>query len=145
MVGDLQSHEVFVEFVSIVISKHSIMTLPRCASDAVWSGGYWTYVTANGILILLQSTLLAHTIYHHHSYRNNKRFTKFGIMLTIYIAMQCLALLWLLMDMLMYSIDPHTFILRNSFLCKAMAYGVYYIPPIFYGLYLYQIILRLET
>jgi len=45
---------------------------------------------------------------------------------------------------LRYSIDPHTHMLRNNGSCKFIAYFCYYIPVMFYSVYLYQIQMRLE-
>ena len=65
----------------------------------------------------------------------------------LYIVMQIVALFWLVMDSLRLSIDPNTgsHMIQHPLICKITAYVQYWPPTIFYGCYLFQILLRLDT
>lgn len=119
---------------------------PVCVNEFA-TEHYSIYIAFNAIIILLMLVLLIHTIAQR-GCRSKSRVDggrEGHMMYGLYIVLQLVALYWLITDCLRYSIDPHTSILRGSFLCKFSAYSSYYIPGIFYGLYLYQILLRLDT
>ena len=63
----------------------------------------------------------------------------------LYLSMQIVAIYSLVQGLLRIAIDPHTMIFRTSSWCKILSYSRFYCPGIFYGLYLFQILLRLSA
>lgn len=115
-----------------------------CDVDAA-TVGHYKFIIICSIFLLLHILLLTHSFYHEYIRRNSKRFAKVKVMRWMYIGMQGIALIWIIIYMLVFGIDPHTPVIRNTFLCDLSAYSLCYIPGIFYGIYLFQLVLRLEV
>lgn len=111
---------------------------PQCDSDAADSEQrYYPYTIILCLLVVLQIILFAHTIYH-------SQYNSVKSMRLCFIIMQLLIIFWGALNILMYTVDPYTFIIQHSILCKVSAYAVFHPVTIVYGLHLFQIQKRLE-
>ena len=109
------------------------------------TGPYIIYIGVYIVLFIIQLLILTNTIYHEISYRHHPKFKKVRTMRLLYIALQISGIIWLLNQMIVLGIDPHTHILRDSAMCGVTAYSIWYFPGIIYGFYLFSIQIRLET
>eukprot|EP01084_Bolivina_argentea_P194130 333042_1 len=100
------------------------------------------------ILLIILLTMLSITLYNEYTKRNDPTFTKVTKKLRIpYIALQLIALYWLIIDFIRLTIDPLTSTPQqqaNSIGCDLMAWSPKILPLIYYFTYLYQVLLRLE-
>lgn len=112
-------------------------------------GPYLAIAISLPLFIILQLLLLIISICQQLKLKANNDRDKAEISLKsrlLYITLQCIALIWTLVDLLRAVIDPHTRILnQEDFSCQIYAFIPKIIPILFYVLYLYQIMSRLET
>jgi len=62
---------------------------------------------------------------------------------TLFYVLQMVALYWMIMDLFIYVFDPLTGILRNTIGCD-MALSPKIVPAVYYTVYMFQIVLRLD-
>eukprot|EP01083_Nonionella_stella_P079602 218515_1 len=127
-------------------------TAPTCAEDIDVIGGVWIEIPLSLIpVILIQIIWLCHTFHAEHMMKKTRnttpnKFTGYKFQRSIlYILLQIIGLCWTINDVFVFLIDPHTLILRNNIGCYIVAYIPKTIPWIYYILYLYQILLRLNA
>lgn len=97
------------------------------------------------MIIVCHLFLLGHTLYQQWTKRNEEDFVRVRVMRILYITLQIWAILFVLNGAFRYAIDPHTHLLRDTIGCRFMAFASYYFPGTYFGLYLFQISLRLEN
>ena len=103
------------------------------------------FIIFTPIIIILQLSLLTHTIRHEIKSRNNKVYQQLSIKSRfLYISLQIIGLWWVTSDSFRFVIDPPTHILRDNIGCKIVSYGPKMMPSIYYLCYLWQILLRLK-
>eukprot|EP01083_Nonionella_stella_P293553 998360_1 len=128
-------------------------TAPTCAEDIDVIGGVWIEIPLSLIpVILIQIIWLCHTFHAEHMMKKTRnttpnKFTGYKFQRSIlYILLQIIGLCWTINDVFVFIIiDPHTLILRHNIGCYIVAYIPKTVPWIYYILYLYQILLRLEA
>lgn len=106
---------------------------------------YYFQMTISYLALLCLVVLVIHTLYNERAQRKKSKFKRVRGMHSLYFALQIVALYWLIVDLFRFSIDPFTQILQNSVFCKIAAYSLNYLPGIYYGLFLSQILHRLVT
>ena len=62
----------------------------------------------------------------------------------LYITIQIITLYFYANDLFKFVIDPMLLILRDTILCDIAAYTTKFLPPVYYSVYLFQVLLRLE-
>lgn len=98
------------------------------------------------LLILTLCCLLTHSLYTEFSERNDLNSEILSIKSRVgYIVLQCLALYWVTSDLIRFIIDPLHSFLPNTFGCIFLTYSATMVPGVFYTVYLYLILLRLEN
>ena len=111
-----------------------------------WEGGTF-YGEAISICIsaFLQLLLLFHSLYHHwHRYRNVKNMSKRPVHIVLHITLLVSGLLFLISAIIYLIIDPLLQLLRHSFLCSAVVVLKRTFFPVFYPIYLGQILSRIH-
>ena len=111
---------------------------PECLDDDD-TGFYWETAISIPLLLIFHVLLLAHTIHRERNGRHDSKFRKATTQRSLYIALQCLAIYWLMNDLLRYVIDPYTKFIRNSPLCAICAYSPKIISAEFYAIYLFVV------
>eukprot|EP01083_Nonionella_stella_P159853 521919_1 len=101
---------------------------------------YLEYAISIPIVIVLQSALLIHTIYQEYTKCNELRLA----LRILYIAIQVMGLYYTLMECVRFVIDPFIPLLRINHSCSFSGYSSKIMPSLYYGVYLYQILLRLQ-
>eukprot|EP01084_Bolivina_argentea_P029656 55065_1 len=97
------------------------------------------------VFIILQLTLLFNTIYHEYIQRNDTKYQSISLKLRVlFIVLQLIGLFWTIVDLFGFVIDPFTLMLRDNTGCDLTAYSPQIVPILYYGIYLYQVLLRLE-
>eukprot|EP01083_Nonionella_stella_P079603 218518_1 len=122
-----------------------------CADEHDDIGGVWIEIPLTIFpVIVLQILWLYHTV--HTEYTRHKTSTAsqapnkaYKFQRTLHLSLQIVGLCWTINDVLSRVIDPHTLILRNNIGCYIAAYIPKVVPGVFYGLYFYQIVFRLEA
>eukprot|EP01083_Nonionella_stella_P041419 112314_1 len=118
--------------------------MDTCSS--IYTGSYWTYVVILPLVIVIQLFLLSHAIYHEYTKRNNKKFQKISLRTRIaYLLLQCIGLYWTVVELFRLVIDPASLVMQEGVGCQFAAYTPKTAPPLFYSVYLYQIVLRLQS
>ena len=102
------------------------------------------YFIIHIIVIALQVILFLQTLYRECSHRNMDKYTNIRTLRMMFICMQLLSLLFQISDSFLFTIDVYLPALRPTFVCQFIAHSVLYFPGLFYGLYLYQIVLRMQ-
>ena len=98
------------------------------------------------LFILFLIILLAHSLFIECSKRNDPNFQILSTQSRAgYIVLQCLALYWTTGDLIRYVIDPLQSFLPNTMGCVILTYSTKLITSLFYMVYLYLILLRLEN
>eukprot|EP01083_Nonionella_stella_P108169 314305_1 len=119
--------------------------MSNCEDDFI--GGIWVEIPISILpVIILQVLWLCHTVrteYIVHKTMHPNKSYKFQRIL--HLSLQIIGLCWTISDVFCFIIDPHTLILRNNIGCYIVAYIPKVVPGVYYGLYLYQILLRLES
>ena len=114
--------------------KHS-----RCMEGHSSGGFYWESTITGPLIFSLQLILLFVTLC-------NKSFHAISLQARIlYISLQLTCLYWALADYLRYVVDPYYHFLPDTIFCDITAFTSRAIGCLCYALYLYQILLRLET
>ena len=105
---------------------------------------FYLYIISIGIVFILQLLLFVHTIYTEISQQENDEdcARNLRLMRILYVVIQILALYWIFMGII--TSEPPSFIVEDPF-CGITAYSVYYIPGLFYGGYLIQMLYRVES
>lgn len=119
-----------------------MLTYPLCNEDTNSISGGWfvEQVLSNGLVIVLQISLLIHGVF-----KTIKPMPSQSRRLWIaYLVLILVGLCWTLGDFFHYVIDPHTLILQDNVGCDIVAYLPKLSPFLYYGLYLSQILLRLQ-
>ena len=96
------------------------------------------------LLTILSFLLFTHAIYYEIKLRGHERFRNLKVMRLLYIGMQIPSLLFLICDILRFSIDPFTHFLQESSSCSTIAHAVFHLPTTFYFLYLAGLLHRLD-
>ena len=104
----------------------------ECDSEETYNGFYFGYTVSTGIIFVFQALLFVRTIV---NLKDNDKTMAFRIM---YIILQLLAISFLIFNILLFGIDPHTHILQNTPWCSSLAYARLFIPGLFYGLCCYM-------
>ena len=105
--------------------------------DGCWTSPYLEFALGLPIIIVLQSTLLFHSLYHEHKYCRNREYQQISLQSRIlYVVQQLVGLYWCLLNLIRYVR------LQTSVHCFE-AYSSRIVPFVYYGIYLYQILLRL--
>eukprot|EP01084_Bolivina_argentea_P059705 109061_1 len=100
---------------------------------------YLEYAILLPVFILLQLLLLCHSVYH-----TKKSFDR-KVRISFF-ALQICGMIWILNDILRFVVDPQTLILQNNpTFCNIVGYIPKLIVVVYYGIYLYQLLLRLEV
>ena len=117
---------------------------PLCHTEPIPNPILLHVLTAFFVFIFF--ILLMHSLYIEWSKRNNPNFQILSTQSrTGYITLQCLALCWTTMNLIRYTIDPLESFLPNTIGCDALTYSSKLIPILFYMVYLYLVLLRLEN
>ena len=121
-------------------------THDTCTDVEIISGYlYYEPAVLIPIFIMLHLLLLSHTIYHEVKGRRNGSFENISIRARVfYIMIQIIGIYWLFDDLFRLVIDPYVPVLKNNYLCDIAGYSPKIIPGPFYGVYLYQILFRLD-
>eukprot|EP01083_Nonionella_stella_P189020 698073_1 len=114
-----------------------------CDEDAPFNGAVLEFVIALPIVIVLQLLLLCHTI--RNEYRSRGKHHILLKLRFFYILLQLFGLLWSVIDLLRFVVDPFTLMLRDDIMCNVMAYTPKVVPILYYSVYLYQIYIRTES
>ena len=110
-----------------------------------FTGPFLEFIIGIPIFIILQLSLLFHSIYHELSYRDNEVYQQVSRQSRIlYISLQLIGLYWTIIDLFRLIIDPHTHISRGNTSCDILGYSPLIVPAPYYLVYLYQILLRLD-
>ena len=118
---------------------------PICDADSSAVPYHYEAICTN-LFILFFLSLLTHSLYIECSRRNDPNFQILSTHSRLgYIALQCLALYWTISDLIRYIIDPLLSILPNTIACEVLTYSTTLIPGLFYTVYLYLILLRLQN
>lgn len=91
-------------------------------------------------IAVLHALLFVHTLWHEYTQQNERKFRKVRTLRILYITMQIVSMLWLLGDTLRKTIN-----VDSAFWCKFQSHFVMLIPTIYYAIYLFQLLLRLEA
>ena len=111
-----------------------------------FQGPYLEFALGIPAFISLQLLLLFHSIHHEFVHRENEVYQQVSIKSRIlYIILQFLGLYWTTNDLFCLVIDPQTHLLRDNIGCDIMAYSPKIIPWPYYLVYLYQVLLRLDS
>ena len=126
------------------MASHSFFDMDACSDDVnAFTGPYLEFAIAIPLFLILQLTLLSHSIYHERCNQNQQRISlKLRI---LFIALQVVGIYWTILDACRLLIDPPTKIFQGSTVCLIMAYSPKIVPAPFYLLYLLQILCRLES
>eukprot|EP01083_Nonionella_stella_P071922 193533_1 len=109
-----------------------------------FNGAYLEFAVTLPIIIISQLFLLFKTIHTEYTQRNSTPYKKISKELRIlFIALQCIGLSWTVVDFIRLVIDPFTMVLRNNMHCAAVAFAPKVLPVIYYGVYCYQVLIRL--
>ena len=102
---------------------------------------YLEFATGIMMAILFQSLLLIHSLYHEFKHRHNEEHQRICIQSRIlYILLQLTGLYWTILDLFRFVILP------QSTTCHAIeAYSSKILPAVYYLIYLYLILLRLNS
>eukprot|EP00485_Elphidium_margaritaceum_P005079 CAMPEP_0202695042 /NCGR_PEP_ID=MMETSP1385-20130828/8739_1 /ASSEMBLY_ACC=CAM_ASM_000861 /TAXON_ID=933848 /ORGANISM="Elphidium margaritaceum" /LENGTH=435 /DNA_ID=CAMNT_0049351001 /DNA_START=51 /DNA_END=1358 /DNA_ORIENTATION=+ len=122
------------------------MDVEYCSLDT-FTAPYIELAISIPIFIILQLCLFAHTLsYEVKSYRKRNEIQQTRLAIRIsFIFLQICGLYWTVVDLLRFVIDPYSQFLQNSkLLCGWAAYSPKCITILYFSVYLYQIMLRLE-
>lgn len=98
------------------------------------------------LFVFVQLLLLIHSLHIEWSKRNDPNFQILSTQSRLgYIILQCLALYWTTSDLVRYIIDPLESFLPNTIGCVVLTYSTKLIPSLFYMVYLYLVLLRLQN
>ena len=103
---------------------------------------YYLYLLCLVVLTLLIIPLLVFSIYQ--SVRARQQKNNIRVMWILYIVMQIVALFRFVNELVLGGIDPLTHIIRDTIWCSVLPYSYLFVPGIFFGLYLLQILFRLK-
>lgn len=106
-------------------------------------GYLWNAITIP-IMVILQVVLLIHGMIHHYAAykRNTNQSTKHSI---LYLTMVILGLYYLLNELFRLVVDPHSPRIQHTILCAITAYTPRILPYLFYFIYIFQILFRIEA
>ena len=123
-----------------------------------FEGPFLEYAISLPLFMILQLSLLIISIYYETIIHRNRSFKQI-IQIPfksrfLYILLQCIGLCWTITDLFRKIIDPHIGIMSNNYneldhsnitLCEIIAYIPKAIPVPYYVVYLYQILLRIQS
>ena len=113
--------------------------LGMASCDYSWEFPYYLYIAC---VVIIQSAFLllfVHTMARV-DFKNDKEWwQKKGL----YLAMQVVALLWIMNYTVRNILDPHLNIIRGNIWCQILPHFSIFLPAMFYCLYLHQILNRL--
>ena len=120
------------------------MSHPACSDVIADWGFYYDFLISIPLFVTLQAALaVRETIYH---YRYRERLRKIPLLSRIaYILLVFVGLSWSFVDLFRFLIDPQISVFPGTPACDILVYFVKTLPGIFYGLYLFCILVRLET
>ena len=123
------------------MSRHDT---PICDSEPITTPMSLAFIT--GLIICLLLALFTHSLYIEWSKRNDPNFQILSTKSRVgYILLQYLALQWSVSDFIRYDIDPKESFLPNTLGCILLTYSSPIIGGLFYTVYLYLVLLRLEN
>ena len=130
-------------FSSVKCRKLKNKMAVACSDENQLKGSFYAPALMIPILIILQLSLLSQTIYFEYTKRIQCKKVKVQSRL-LYISLQIIGLSWTFNDLFRFVLDPRYNIIYNNFLCVITAYLPKLIPSIFYGVYLYQILTKIQ-
>lgn len=131
----------------------SIEFLTSC--NKTFKGPYLEYAVALPLFMILQLSLLIISFYYESIIQRNRSFKEI-IKIPfksrfLYILLQCIGLCWTITDLFRKIIDPHLGIINKDYnsdkitSCAIIAYIPKLIPVPYYIVYLYQVLMRIES
>ena len=118
----------FLTFNRVLVSSNFMATNQQCESGTIYYGRYYTYTVPIGVVAILQLFLLLITIHDELRFRKLEKFRNVRTLRILYIILQLLAISSLALNILLFFVDPHTHILRNTIWCSWVPYLRFWIP-----------------
>ena len=115
----------------------------------IYTAAYLEYAITIPILLILQFGLLIHTLYNERNIRQKRKTSrkkgKYWLSLRIlFLALQCIGILETVNTLMRLVIDPPLQTFQDTIICDIVAYYPKISLPIYYAIYLMQILLRLH-
>eukprot|EP01084_Bolivina_argentea_P154881 269962_1 len=119
------------------------MSAVACDVD-IYTGFFFEFALSTSICIILLFVLIGNTIYNEYWTTNCQHIAIKSRLL--YIILQIVAIYYIGNELFRFTIDPQTHILRDrlNIGCNISTYSTKVILGVYYAIYLYQILLRLE-